>query len=118
MTTLSTAGIDDNELELLCGFSRHTFSSEPYFLEAAYKHANLCDDLVKNATEQAVDIFPSEMNSTRRKLWKCNEKCRVNDEDVPRKYKRFLEFFSACTLKKVPMLDNLFGTSVDFSGHQ
>lgn len=92
----------DEKLHALCGISKHTASSENYFIESTYRNIISSEPLVINAKGQVVNILPLIKGQTK-KSWTCNILCKI-DNPLISCYQKFLEIINKCTLKNVPKL--------------
>ena len=92
----------DEKLDALCGISRHTASSENYFMESTYHNATLRESLVMNMEGQVVNVLPL-IRAQAKKSWSCNISCKI-DSNLIERYQKFLEIINTCILKNVPKL--------------
>jgi len=93
----------DDTLNALCGISRHTASSENYFMESTYYTTILRENLIMNVEGQVVNVLPL-IKAQAKKSWSCDISCKIDDLTLIERYQTFLETINTCTLKNVPKL--------------
>jgi len=82
-------GIDE-KLDALCGISRHTASSENYFVESTYHNTILKESLVMNMEGQVVNVLPL-ITAQAKKSWSCSVLCKTDNPVLIERYQKFLE---------------------------
>jgi len=95
----------DDKLRALCGISRHTASSENYFIDSTYhditsSEVNITESLIMNAKGQTENILPL-IEARGKKSWLCSSLCKINDPLLIDRYQKLLEAINTCTLKNV-----------------
>jgi len=93
----------DEKLRAFCGKSRHTSSSENYFIDSTYRNVTSSQSLVMNAKGQITNVLPL-VEARAKKSWICNALCKVDDPILIDRYEKFLQAISLCTFKKIPEL--------------
>lgn len=73
----------DDKLRALCGISRHTASSENYFINSTYHNitlseVNINEPLIMNSKGQIVNVLPL-IEGRAKKSWMCSTLCKIND---------------------------------------
>jgi len=92
-----------DKLGAFCGKSRHTASSENYFIDSTYRNITLSEPLVMNVKGQNTNVLPLIEGQTK-KSWLCNKLCKTDDPSLIDRYEKFLRAMSTCTFKKIPEL--------------
>lgn len=93
----------NKKLQALCGISRHTASTENYFIDSTYRDETLSESFVMNAKGQVVNMLPL-LEEKAKKSWLCNTSCKTNNPFLISRYQKFLVTINTCTLKNVPEL--------------
>ncbi|XP_077272806.1 uncharacterized protein LOC143903224 [Temnothorax americanus] len=92
----------DDKIRALCGISRHTASSENYFIDT-YRNITSSQPLVMNVKGQTMNVLPLQQAQAK-KSWECNTLCTIDDPFLIDRYEKFLQTISTCTLNKIPQL--------------
>ncbi|KYM96060.1 hypothetical protein ALC62_13287 [Cyphomyrmex costatus] len=94
----------DEKLCALCGKSKHTASSENYFIDGTYRNISSSQILVMNMEGQITNILPL-IEAQAKKSWLCdNSLCKIHDQFLIDCYEKVLQSISICTFKKIPQL--------------
>jgi len=101
-------GIDE-ELDALCGISRHTASSENYFVDSTYRNTILKESLVMNMEGQLLNVLPL-ITAQAKKSWSCSALCKTDNPVLIERYQKFLETVSTCTVKNISTLIKIICT--------
>jgi len=68
----------EDKLSALCGKSRHTASSENYFIDATCRNITESQCLEMNIKGQITNVLPL-MKARAKKLWLCDTLCKIDD---------------------------------------
>jgi len=93
----------DDKLRALCGKSRHTTSSENYFIDATYRNITESQSLEINIKGQITNVLPL-VKARAKRSWLCDTLCKIDDPFLINRYKKFLQAMNTCTFKKIPQL--------------
>jgi len=98
----------DDKISAFCGISRHTASSENYFVDSTYcdinsSKVNVTEPLMLNTRGQIVNML-TLVEARAKKSWLCGTLCKVNDPLLIERYQKLLEAINECTLRKIPEL--------------
>ena len=123
LTLVAKCSTIEDKLDALCSESRHTASSENYFIDSTYHNVTSSEPL--NTKEEVLNILPLIKNVTSskplvintkgqvinilpliqaKKSWLCNTSCKIDNPFLIDRYQKFLETVNTCTLKNVPKL--------------
>ena len=111
LTLVSKCCTIDEQLDALCGISRHTASSENYFMDSTYHkvflesthYKTLQESLIMNMEGQVVNVLPL-ITAQAKKSWSCSFACKTDNPVLIERYQQFLETVNTCTLKNIPTL--------------
>ncbi|XP_011874742.1 PREDICTED: uncharacterized protein LOC105565807, partial [Vollenhovia emeryi] len=107
LTVADECSTIDDKLRALCGISRHTASSENYFIdsyrEITSSQQPLLHPLIMNVEGQVTNVLPL-IQARAKKAWLCSASCKTDDRFLIERYRKFLEALNACTLKKITKL--------------
>jgi len=67
----------DDKLHALCGISRHTASSENYFIDSTYNELTSSQPLVTNVKGQVINVLPL-IEAQAKKAWSCSTSCKID----------------------------------------
>jgi len=93
----------EDKLNAFCGKSRHTASSENYFIDATYRNITESQCLEMNVKGQITNVLPL-MKARAKKSWLCDTLCKIDDPFLIDRYEKFLQAMNTCTFKKIPQL--------------
>lgn len=96
----------NDKLSAFCGKSKHTASSENYFIDSTYrKIAEIAESqsLEMNTKGQITNVLPL-VKARAKKSWLCDTLCKIDDPLLIDRYEKFLQEINACTFKKIPQL--------------
>jgi len=78
----------DEKLHAFCGQSKHTASSENYFIDSTYRNIISSQSLIMNVKGQITNVLPL-MEARAKKSWVCNTLCKIDDPILIDRYKEF-----------------------------
>lgn len=93
----------DEKLDALCRISRHTASSENYFIESIYHKVTFKESLIINMEGQVVNVLPL-ITAQAKKSWTCSTLCKTDNPVLIERYQKFLQTVSTCTVQNIPTL--------------
>ncbi|KYN14475.1 hypothetical protein ALC57_13321 [Trachymyrmex cornetzi] len=93
----------DEKLCALCGKSRHTASSENYFIDSTYHNISLPQHLITNVEGQITNVLPV-IEAKAKKAWLRDDNLCKIDPFLINCYEKVLQTISICTFKKIPEL--------------
>ncbi|KYN07689.1 hypothetical protein ALC62_01337 [Cyphomyrmex costatus] len=94
----------DEKLCALCGKSKHTASSENYFIDSTYRNISSSQILVMNMEGQIKNILPLIEAQAKNSWLYNNSLCKIHDQFLIDCYEKVLQSISICTFKKIPQL--------------
>lgn len=102
LTLATECSTIDDKLHALCDISRHTASSENYFIDT-YCKITSSQLLVMNVKGQAMNMLSLMEVAQTKKFWSCDNLCEIDPFLIDR-YEKFLQAISTCILKNIPKL--------------
>ncbi|KYQ54057.1 hypothetical protein ALC60_07036 [Trachymyrmex zeteki] len=92
----------DKKLCALCNQSRHTASSENYFIDSTYRNVS-SSHLIMNVEGQSTNVLPL-IEAQAKKSWLCDDNLCKIDPFLINCYEKVLQTISISTFKKIPEL--------------
>ncbi|KYN19387.1 hypothetical protein ALC57_08282 [Trachymyrmex cornetzi] len=93
----------DEKLIAFCGKSKHTASSENYFIDRTYRNISSSQVLAMNMKGQVTNVLPL-IEAQAKKSWLCDNHLCKTDAFLIDCYEKILQAISICIFKKIPEL--------------
>ncbi|KYN17581.1 hypothetical protein ALC57_10130 [Trachymyrmex cornetzi] len=94
----------DEKLTAFCGKSKHTASSENYFIDGTYRNIFSSQVLAMNMEGQVTNVLPLKEAQAKKSWLRDDNLCKIDDPFLINCYEKVLQTISICIFKKIPEL--------------